>query len=519
MSLRLRVIIGAVAGVVIIALAAAAILVRYQQTIAAGQEVTQALQPADDHANAVAAHVSELDRALQVYALNSTPATLANFDKAYEQAIAELRAIETSSAPQLAEARSNATGVSNDLVTWHDRVAEPVITASKAGNSVRARELLTAPQYLALFSKVESSSRELSYDLSNQRRTAIDETSEFIQQLGVALVIGAILAVLMFALSIYLVIRWFLNPLNQLRRQLRHVARRGHQNDPIVPSGPPEIAAAGSDAELMRRELVSQQDEARAATEGLAQEGPVVSDLRELLAPAHPEFTTSKWQIAGSSHAAEGVMGGDWWDTFELGDGRIATVLTDVAGHGSEAAITALNSKITVSDAIKDTSDLTKIASHLSECFGDTSFEATQADAHEMRFATSILMAFNPKTCELEWINAGHPAPIVIDSDGLVTKLEQTGPIMSSLGGTWPSKTIVLRPRQSVIAWSDGLSEARDHQGHFIDDEGVAAIVEQLNQQRSTSASKLVLRVLSSVRSQANQWDHDDTTLVIAKVH
>lgn len=514
----MRVIVGAVVGVVVIALASAAILVRYQQTFSAGQEVRQALQPADDHANAAAAEISQLDRALQVYAFDPGRTTLTNFNKIYATTKTEVLAIETTTAPQLDQARENAQAVSDNLAIWRRQVADPVIAATRSGNSAQARTLINAPKSLAMFSALEESSRTLSQDLSKQRHDAVDETANFIQQLGVALVVGAILAILMFALSIYLVIRWFLSPLNQLRRQLRQVARRGHHNDPIIPNGPPEIAAAGSDAELMRRELITQKDEARAATEGLAQEGPVVNDLRELLAPANQEFTTPTWQIAGSSHAAEGVMGGDWWDTFTLNDGRIATVLTDVAGHGSEAAITALNSKITVSDAIKDTSDLATIASYLAECFGDTSFEATQGDDDETRFGTSVLFAFNPSTYELEWINAGHPAPIVIDSDGLVTKLEPTGPIMSALGGNWRANTVTLNPGQSVIAWTDGLSEARDNQGRFIDDDGVATIVEHINQQRMSSASKLVPRVLNSVRSRATNWNHDDTTLVIAQV-
>lgn len=518
MSLRLRVIIGAVAGVVIIALAATVILVRYQQTVTAGQEIRNALQPADDRANAAAAQISQLDRTLQVYTSDPKPSTLSNLNTTYNKTNTELKAIEITTAPQLAQARANATTVSNNLTTWRNQVADPVIATVQIGNLARARTLMNTANSLALFSAVEKSSQQLTQDLSDQRHGAVDETDDFIQQLGVALVVAAILAILMFALSIYLVIRWFLNPLNQLRRQLRNVARRGHQNDPIIPNGPPEIAAAGSDAELMRRELVAHQDEARAATEGLAQEGPVVSDLRELLAPANQEFITSTWQVCGSSHAAEGVMGGDWWDTFTLSDGRFATVLTDVAGHGSEAAITALNSKITVSDSIKDTSNLTTIATYLAECFGDTSFEATQGDDNETRFGTGILMAFNPSTYELEWINAGHPAPIVIDANGLVAKLEPTGPIMSSLGGSWPSNTVTLRPGQSVITWSDGLSETRDNQGRFLDDEGVAAIVEQINQQRASSASKLVPRILSSIRSHAENWDHDDTTLVIAQV-
>lgn len=508
-----------IVGVVAISCAAVFVFARYEQTVASGREVAQTLQPATEHANVVIESVSELDRSLQVYANTTSPAALQSFNSLYQQATSELDAIQAISSPGLEQARTDAQTVSADLATWRSQVADPVIRSVQAGAAAQARSELSAPQSLALFTKIERSSGELAKNIYGGQLTASQQTGDFIDQLGRALAVSAALAILALALAIFLVIKWVLRPLDRLRRQLRHVARRGHQNDPIIPKGPPEIAAAGSDAELMRRELVSQHDEARAATEGLAQEGPVVTGIRELLKPANPTFNTPAIEIAGSSQPAEGVMGGDWWDAFKLTDGRIATVLTDISGHGTDAAVTALNSKITVSHATKDTNELTHIASNLAECFGDSSFEATQADDRSIRFATSALLAFDPKTYELEWINAGHPAPIVIDSHGVVAQLGQTGPIMSMLGGDWQSQRITLTPGQSVIAWSDGLSESRNHDGKFLDDAGVVAVIDELNQQRATSASKLVPRVLARIRQQTNDWNHDDITLVVIRIH
>ena len=60
----------------------------------------------------------------------------------------------------------------------------------------------------------------------------------------------------------------------------------------ISPSGPPELYAAGADAEAIRRALVHEQDAARAAGEGLAQEGPVVAALRADLASDQQYYNT-----------------------------------------------------------------------------------------------------------------------------------------------------------------------------------------------------------------------------------
>lgn len=516
--MRIRVIIMAIVGVLMISGAALFVFIRYEQTVASGREITQVLIPVAGHSNQLTADISELDRSIQVYVATGSPQKLQAFNALYQDAITQTNTIQAHHESEFSEISIQAGRTKKSLETWYSQIAVKAIAATKDGNSTQARTYLTSVGSLALFDEIEKSDSALTQAIHTQWRQASTETDTFVDQLGRTLAVASLFAILAFGLSIFLVIRWFLKPLDQLRRQLRNVARRGHQNDPIIPNGPPEIAAAGSDAELMRRELVSHQDEAQAAVAGLAQEGPVVTEIRELLAPSNHAADSSTLRIAGSSQAAEGVMGGDWWDSFTLRDGRILTVVTDISGHGSDVAITALNSKISIADAVKDTNDIEVIAAYLAECFSDSSFEATQADDRNLRFATSVLMIFDPHTYSLEWINAGHPPPIVIGSTGVIAELDPTGPIMSTLGGTWAYRTLKLAPGHSVVAWSDGLSESRDHQGKFLDDEGVATLVEQLNYDHPISADRLVPLVLNNVRQKTNHWQHDDITLVIMQV-
>src|SRR5512143_1322719 len=86
----------------------------------------------------------------------------------------------------------------------------------------------------------------------------------------------------------------------------------------------------------MRRRIVSELEEARAAREALEQRGPVVAGLREQLRPsAAPELPGLR--LAGALHAAEGVLAGDWYDVLALPAGSLALVIADVSGHGAEA--------------------------------------------------------------------------------------------------------------------------------------------------------------------------------------
>ena len=120
-------------------------------------------------------------------------------------------------------------------------------------------------------------------------------------------------------------------------------------------------------------------------------------------------------------------------------------------------------------------------------------------------FATALVAVVDPAAGSVQWANAGHPAGWLLPSGACDrrTPLAPTGPLLSSLGGSWTTETAPLRTDDMVLVWSDGLVEARDAD--------LAAIVDRI---ATREPRELVAQLLADLREGAPEWRRDDVTLV-----
>ena len=161
---------------------------------------------------------------------------------------------------------------------------------------------------------------------------------------------------------------------------------------------------------------------------------------------------------AGYRAASEGAqVGGDWYDAFELQSGRIALVVGDAAGHGLQAA--ALMTQMR-----------NALRAHLFDSFGPSesiaklsSFIATQEPE---AFATIICVEIDPATGEGIWASAGHPAPILLNPEGVSVHLR--GKPAPPIGSADPQSLqqpiehpVALRAGDRLVMFTDGLFERR----------------------------------------------------------
>jgi serine phosphatase RsbU (regulator of sigma subunit) len=161
---------------------------------------------------------------------------------------------------------------------------------------------------------------------------------------------------------------------------------------------------------------------------------------------------------AGYRAASEGTqVGGDWYDAFELQSGHIALVVGDAAGHGLQAA--ALMTQMR-----------NALRAHLFDSFGPSesiaklsSFIATQEPE---AFATIICVEIDPATGETIWASAGHPAPILLNREGVSVHLR--GKPAPPIGSADPQSLrlpiehpVVLKPGDRLVMFTDGLFERR----------------------------------------------------------
>jgi serine phosphatase RsbU (regulator of sigma subunit) len=156
--------------------------------------------------------------------------------------------------------------------------------------------------------------------------------------------------------------------------------------------------------------------------------------------------------------AREDLVGGDWYDVFEVGDGRLALSVGDVSGSGAAAAVTMATLRNVIRALTIATLDLPELMRYAD------SFLRSYAP-HQ--FATTFFALYDPRTRELESVLCGHPRPFLgVPPFALV---ELSGEVFPPLGylDFVSSVTVATQtiPNGALLfCYTDGLVEGR-HDG------------------------------------------------------
>lgn len=185
---------------------------------------------------------------------------------------------------------------------------------------------------------------------------------------------------------------------------------------------------------------------------------------RQLLTPL-PQvdhlYMAARYQPA--QEAAE--VGGDWYDSFLLSDGVLTMVIGDVVGHDLQAAAHMAEVRNMLRALAWDRQEPpSSVLSRLDDVMTHTS-DAPMATAVFAR-----LEGPEGGPWQLHWANAGHPPPLLITADGYARYLESGQDQLLGLsaalglGLKWNDVRADLPPRSTVLLYTDGLVESRDHQ-------------------------------------------------------
>jgi serine phosphatase RsbU (regulator of sigma subunit) len=203
-------------------------------------------------------------------------------------------------------------------------------------------------------------------------------------------------------------------------------------------------------------------------------------------------------------------VGGDYYGFIPLPGGRLAIALGDVAGKGIPAAL--LMAKLSSDTRFSLLTEPTPALSirELNDLLCEF---AVQAD----RFVTLALAVLDPSTHTVTLVNAGHPSPLLCRHNpfGLhdAVPAKTAGMPLGILEGVdYDSCEVTLGPGDSLLLYSDGVSEAPDAKSVAF---GIKGIHDTLQQAAPCSPRSLVERLALAVESHAAGRDqHDDITLV-----
>ena len=195
--------------------------------------------------------------------------------------------------------------------------------------------------------------------------------------------------------------------------------------------------------------------------------------------------------------ATEGVeVGGDWYDAFPLGEGRLGIALGDVVGHNLASA-SAMNQ---VRNALRayavDTPDPATVLRRTNAALAQLMPDA---------MATVFYGVLDAETGELTYASAGHPPPLLIGPRG-PKYLTGAGELMLGVSGRaeYTSSSEHLAVGCAVLLYSDGLVEDRRRSL----DEGLDALAGAFGDQEEVTATEMCARAQATmVEGQARADD------------
>jgi serine phosphatase RsbU (regulator of sigma subunit) len=209
------------------------------------------------------------------------------------------------------------------------------------------------------------------------------------------------------------------------------------------------------------------------------------------------------FEIAGESFPAQYVSG-DLLTVFEVG-GQTLFAIGDICGKGLFAGMwfTHLSGLIRIfAQTCSDPAQIAeRINSHLT------------ALPPEPPLATLFLGCVNPRSGQLTYCNAGHPAPLWLRADGRIEQLLAGGPLLGAVAGSvFSSAHVCLAPGETLIGYSDGVVECRNRNGQDFEAARLAAAAAGAPR----SAGAILFSVLGATQDfAAAQPRADDIALLV----
>ncbi len=235
------------------------------------------------------------------------------------------------------------------------------------------------------------------------------------------------------------------------------------------------------------------------AQRSIKSEMEIARHVQQKLFP-HESRRLATLDFAGQCLAAHEVSG-DYYDFFDTGEDGLGFVLADVSGKGVAAALLMANLQASFRsqprEALRHPADALRTVNTLF-------YESTPPE----HFATLFFGHYDDRARRLCYANCGHLPPMLVRADGSIERLMPTATVIGVFK-QWTTETctVDLHPGDTLVLFSDGVTEAGIDRGVEFGEDG---LLELIAKARGQSAAVLVDRVIDAVAGDR----HDDATAV-----
>jgi serine phosphatase RsbU (regulator of sigma subunit)/PAS domain-containing protein len=220
--------------------------------------------------------------------------------------------------------------------------------------------------------------------------------------------------------------------------------------------------------------------------------------------PVVPGLTiAARFRAAGETTE----VGGDFYDVFPA-RGAWMVVMGDVTGKGpSAAAITAL-ARYTMRTAAAYEDSPARILDRLNRALAD--------DPDRRQICTAVCVRLVPAggRVELTVCCGGHPPPFVVDPGEGAEPSAPPGPLLGAFADArWTERELALEPGQSLVLYTDGVTDTRGHGERF----GQERLARTLAEVATREADEVAAHVDEALQAFEVGPQRDDVALLVLR--
>ena len=220
---------------------------------------------------------------------------------------------------------------------------------------------------------------------------------------------------------------------------------------------------------------------------------------------AHTRHLTSFCEATADSVPCRAI-GGDFFELTQLPSGDFLVALGDVAGKGPASALLAAMIQGMLAIELEREFRPAAVLAHLNQILVRRGLEP--------RFATLVVGRLSPDG-KFVYSNAGHNPPLLLAGDG-IRRLTMGGPVLGALTeSTFEEGSLLLNQQDTVVLYSDGVTEARDSTGAEFGEERLISSASELV---THSASDVLQGILTAVQDfSGGATPADDMTVAVTR--
>ena len=252
-----------------------------------------------------------------------------------------------------------------------------------------------------------------------------------------------------------------------------------------------------------RKSLSLMQLKADAST--LDHELSLAQKIQARLAPAVPK-DMSEVEVA---IRCEPVMwvGGDYCDLWSLSDGRLAFAVGKVADIGLPAAVVMSTLRVLLRNTMAFSTDLSQVVKHVNAHLIQNLPQGTSA--------TLFLGLFDSAAGTLEYINAGHIQPFIIEPKSVLERLGRVDyPALGAGDTIFETKSKSVLKESKLILFTDGVTNTKSPEGENFGDKRLMDLIESGGNRSAEEMVNLLAQAVTDFRQTLAQKD-DITVFVL----